>query len=79
MDMLTWIKMIIDAIKVFILFIGCTLIFYLGMIWINQEYQNYHRYDEPKNGAVKALNAVQEDQKEWTLYERLVLFYLKGE
>ncbi|MCY9387851.1 YqzK family protein, partial [Bacillus haynesii] len=36
-----------DMIKVFVLFTGFTVLFYYAMIWINSEYENYHRYDKP--------------------------------
>lgn len=39
-----------DMIKVFVLFTGFTVLFYYAMIWINSEYENYHRYDKPEGG-----------------------------
>lgn len=74
-------KSIIDScyntFKVFILFTGCTVLFYYGIMWINQEYQNYHRYDEPEGAAVKVTKMVEERDEGWV--QRLVFFYHYGE
>lgn len=71
-------KVFFDVLKVFILFIGCTVLFYYGMIWINQEYQSYNRYTPPEEGAVKAsANLYQPENQTW--WDRAVLFYLNGE
>jgi hypothetical protein len=75
--MKAWLKLVFNTIKVFILFTGCTILFYYGLMWVNQEYQNYHRYDEPKGSAIKVTASVTE--KEQTLIERLMLFYRFGE
>jgi Fe2+ transport system protein B len=67
-----------QAIKVFLLFTGCTIFFYYGIIWISQEYQNYHyRYEKPKGSAVKVFQSVEADHVNWK--DRLLLFYLDGE
>ncbi|TKD70387.1 DUF4227 family protein [Pseudalkalibacillus hwajinpoensis] len=63
--------------KVFLLFTGCTLLFYFGILWVNQEYQNYHRYDVPQGKAVKVVQM--ETIKQHTFLERLGLFYQTGE
>jgi hypothetical protein len=71
------VSLILHAFKVFILFTGCTILFYYGIMWVNQEYQNYHRYDEPEGAAVKVSgNAA---SKESGILDRLILFYLNGE
>jgi hypothetical protein len=44
---------------------------------VNEEYQNYHRYDEPEGSALKVSNAVNEENS--SLLDRLMLFYLNGE
>ncbi|WP_347552909.1 YqzK family protein [Pseudalkalibacillus hwajinpoensis] len=62
--------------KVFLLFTGCTLLFYFGILWVNQEYQNYHRYDEPQGKAVKV---VQMETDKQIFLERLEFFYQTGE
>ncbi|MFC3882799.1 YqzK family protein [Bacillus songklensis] len=76
--MKTFIQLIYQTLKVFVLFTGFTLLFYYGMIWVHQEYQQYQRYDEPQGSAVKVANIgpVQE-QPSWI--ERLFLFYHSGE
>ena len=73
---MSWMKMIFRTLKVFILFTGCTLLFYYGIMWVNQEYEDYHRYDEPKGTAIK-VNSVEENDLGW--FDRLLLFYLDGE
>jgi hypothetical protein len=75
--MKTWLGLVFNTIKVFILFTGCTVLFYYGLMWVNQEYQNYHRYDEPKGSAIKVTASVTESEQ--TLVERLMLFYQFGE
>ncbi len=49
------------------------------MVWLNQEYQNYHRYDEPNGNAIKASGTLTAEGKDWSFLERLKLFYLSGE
>jgi hypothetical protein len=46
-------------------------------MWINQEYQNYHRYDEPEGAAVKVTKMVEGRDEGWL--QRLVFFYHYGE
>lgn len=75
--MLSFIKMALQTFKVFVLFTGCTIMFYYGIMMLNEEYQDYHRYDEPEGAAIKVSNAVSEKDSTW--YDRLLLFYLNGE
>lgn len=76
--MKSWLKIVFQTIKVFVLFTGCTILFYYGIMWLNEEYQGYHRYDEPKGAAVKASAGGKEaDSSSWL--DRLILFYLNGE
>ncbi|MFJ5715658.1 YqzK family protein [Neobacillus sp. NPDC093127] len=75
--MISFIKATLKTLKVFIIFTGCTILFYYGIMWVSEEYQNYHRYDEPEGSAVKVSNAVNE--KSSSLLDRLMLFYLNGE
>ena len=74
--MILFIKAALKTLKVFIIFTGCTILFYYGIMLVNEEYQNYHRYDEPEGAAIKVSNAVHEDS---SLLDRLMLFYLNGE
>jgi hypothetical protein len=69
-------KTIWQMIKVFLLFTGCTILFYYSLIWFNREYDNYHRYDEPKGSAVK-VSTVESSTLEWM--DRLLFFYRNGE
>lgn len=76
--MKSWLKIIIQTIKVFVLFTGCTIFFYYGIMWLDEEYQDYHRYDEPKGSAVKvSATGNGTDSPNWL--DRLILFYLNGE
>jgi hypothetical protein len=71
------IKSSLQTLKVFIIFTGCTILFYYGIMLVNEEYQNYHRYDEPEGAALKVSNAVSEENS--SLLDRLKMFYLNGE
>ena len=75
--MVSFLKVVFQTVKVFIIFTGCTVLFYYGIIWVSAEYQNYHRYDEPEGSALKVSNAVKEDSS--SVLDRLMLFYLNGE
>ncbi|MEH7110509.1 MULTISPECIES: YqzK family protein [Bacillaceae] len=75
--MFSFMKMAMQTLKVFIIFTGCTILFYYGIMWVSDEYRNYHRYDEPEGSAVKVSNAV--NQKHSSMLDRLFLFYLNGE
>ncbi|WP_043932884.1 YqzK family protein [Bacillus sp. EB01] len=75
--MLSFCRAVYHTLKVFILFVTCTVLFYYGMMWLHEEYQNYHRYDEPKGTAVKVSSTSQASNPEWL--DRLLLFYLSGE
>lgn len=66
-----------QTLKVFIIFTGCTILFYYGIMWVSEEYQSYHRYDAPEGAALKVSNAVEEENS--SLLDRLMLFYLNGE
>lgn len=56
---------------------GCTLLFYYGILWVSQEYESYHRYDEPEGKAVKVFQM--EENKDISFMERLRFFYQEGE
>ncbi|WP_066312636.1 YqzK family protein [Bacillus sp. FJAT-29814] len=75
--MFSFLKLIWQTLKVFIIFTGCTILFYYGIMWVSEEYQNYHRYDEPEGTAVKVSNGL--DGKDSSLLDRLIFFYLNGE
>lgn len=72
-----WLQLSLKMIKVFILFTACTILFYYGIIWINEEYEGYRRYDEPKGSAIKVTSQTSDINS--SLFDRLILFYLIGE
>lgn len=70
-------KLLWQTFKVFILFTGCTIFFYYAIMWVSEEYQNNHRYEEPDGKAIKVTADVSSDDYNW--FNRLLLFYLDGE
>ncbi len=76
-EMRKMIGLLIHTIKVFLLFAGCTILFYYGMMWVSQEYENYRRYDEPEGTAVKVSQS--QTNEKYDSFARLMLFYLHGE
>ncbi|MCA1030609.1 YqzK family protein [Bacillus timonensis] len=72
-----WLKIVLDTFKVFILFTGCTIMFYYGIMWLNQEYQSYHKYDEPEGSAIKVTTTIDTENDNWL--NRLLFFYHYGE
>lgn len=70
-------RLIFGTIRLLIILAGCTILFYYGIIWVNKEFQNYQRYEEPKGKAVKAIQQLEEDETNW--FSRLMLFYQMGE
>lgn len=73
-----WLALVWNTLKVFILFVGCTLLFYYGILWVSEEYESYHRYDEPKGRAVKVFQQ-EAEIKESHWVDRLLFFYHYGE
>ena len=69
---------VFDALLVFFLFMGCTLVFYYGILWVSDEYKEYHRYEEPQGRAVKVVQQGNPEFMEESLY-RLRLFIKHGE
>ncbi|HLR51865.1 MAG TPA: YqzK family protein [Candidatus Avamphibacillus sp.] len=66
-------KVLWDMIKVFIIFIACTFVFYYGLRMMHSEYEQFHRYDPPEGPAVKVFN------EEKSFIDRLNLFFRLGE
>lgn len=52
----------------------CTLFFYFGLMWINEEYENYNRYDQPKGNAIKVNTPNESNDTSSTLVDRIKLF-----
>ncbi|HET7578433.1 MAG TPA: YqzK family protein [Bacillales bacterium] len=76
--MRSWFRIFWDTLKVFVLFIGCTVLFYYALMWVNQEYASYHRYDKPKGHAVEVSQQTS-DHHPYDWLDRLELFYQFGE
>jgi hypothetical protein len=76
--MISMIRLIWNTMKVFVTFICFTLLFYYGLLWLNEEYQDFHRYDEPEGRAVKVFEAYYE-KEELNWIDRLKMFYDTGE
>lgn len=62
-----------DFIKIAVIFICCTSLFYLGLQIMYAEYEQMHRYDQPEGPALKVFNT------EDGLIDRLQLFFRLGE
>ncbi|OAS87471.1 MULTISPECIES: YqzK family protein [Metabacillus] len=75
--MIRWLKTVRDMLKVFILFTGFTILFYYAIIWVNLEYQELHRYDQPEGAALKVTNMVNNEEESW--FNRLMFFIDNGE
>lgn len=69
----------LHILKVLIIFIVCTLFFYFGLIWINQEYENYNRYNQPEGNAIKVSSNEKNANQEVNILERIKLFYHQAE
>ncbi|WP_418119614.1 YqzK family protein [Bacillus velezensis] len=74
-----FLKTAADTIKVFILFTGFTALFYYAMIWVNSEYENYHRYDKPEGSTRRqsGQNVNMREKDGW--FGRLIFFTKTGE
>ncbi|MEC2056793.1 YqzK family protein [Peribacillus psychrosaccharolyticus] len=75
--MKTSVNLFFQIMKVLLLFVCFTVLFYLGMVWLNQEYEGYQRYSEPKGAAIKVMKAGDSEEETWL--SRLMLLYLDGE
>ncbi|MBM7604506.1 DUF4227 family protein [Metabacillus litoralis] len=75
--MIRWFRTFRDMMKVFILFTGFTILFYYAIIWVNLEYQEIHRYDQPEGAALKVTNMVNNEDDSWL--NRFIFFIDNGE
>jgi len=66
-------RIALDTLKVFIIFITCTFLFYFGLRAMHAEYEDFHRYDPPEGPAIKVFQEVQ------GFIDRLNLFFRLGE
>ena len=71
-------KLTFDGIKVFLLFTSCTILFYFAILWINEEYESYHRYEKPKEETVEKVSGNEEPAKD-AFVNRMMFFYENGE
>ncbi|MBB6455313.1 hypothetical protein HNQ94_003813 [Salirhabdus euzebyi] len=72
--MTKWYQLCKEFLKVFLIFIVSTFFFYFGLRMMHEEYENFHRYDEPEGNAVKVFE-LEEDN--WV--DRLSIFFRLGE
>lgn len=66
-------QLIQDTLKIFIIFIACTFLFYFGLRFMQLEYEQIHRYDAPEGPSEKVYET--NDR----LIDRLDLFFRLGE
>lgn len=71
-------KLTFDGMKVFLLFTSCTILFYFAILWINEEYESYHRYEKPKEETVEKVSGKEEPEKD-AFVNRMMFFYENGE
>ncbi|GAA5415427.1 hypothetical protein Pryu01_00451 [Paraliobacillus ryukyuensis] len=64
-----------DVVKLFVLFVLCTSIFYFGLQAMHSEYQDYHRYDPPEGNAIK----VSSNNIDYDWMDRLSILFRLGE
>lgn len=67
-------QLIWDVLKVFVIFIACTCLFYVGLRYMHTEYEQFHRYDPPEGPSVKVFETDDE-----SFIDRLNLFFRLGE
>lgn len=66
-------RVIWDTLKVFIIFVICTFLFYHALKTMHVEYEQIHRYDTPEGPAIGVFN------EESSIIDRLNLFFRLGE
>lgn len=72
-------KTLLDSIKLFVLFIGCTVLFYYGLQWLDHHYASTRKYDQPSDGAIKVVGQVQTSSTSDTVTNRFFQFLRDGE
>jgi len=71
---------VVDTLKVFFLFVFCTILFYFGLQWLDHNYESFHKYDEPDDGAVKVFGPTNESNSvKENGYDRFFQFLRNGE
>lgn len=76
---MTMFRALIHMLKIFIIFTICTLLFYIGLVWINQEYENYNRYHQPEGNAIKVNSPHKTNEQTFTIIDRLKVFFQLAE
>ncbi|WP_269412309.1 DUF4227 family protein [Lentibacillus daqui] len=66
-------QIIWDTLKIFVIFVACTFLFYFGLQAMHTEYEQIHRYDVPEGPSVKVFKT---DNR---FIDRLHLFFRLGE
>lgn len=66
-----------NGLKILIVFVACTAMFYYGILFVMAEYQGDHRFDEPEGNAIKVFESDVSQQP--TFQERLWHFWQRGE
>ncbi|WP_407268776.1 YqzK family protein [Radiobacillus sp. PE A8.2] len=69
------ITLIRETLKIFVIFVACTLLFYFGLRAMHAEYENYHRYDPPEGRAIKVFN----NNEGQDIIDRMSIFFRLGE
>ncbi len=72
--MLRWFQYVKEFAKIFVIFIICTVFFYYGLRLMHEEYNEFHRYDEPDGQAVKVF-----EMEDMNWIDRLSIFFRLGE
>ncbi|RKL67664.1 hypothetical protein CR203_09960 [Salipaludibacillus neizhouensis] len=74
------VNQIFQGFWVFFLFMGCTIVFYYGILWVSDVYEQYDRYEEPQGKALKVFQISSFDEKkDVTFTDRLRIFLTEGE
>lgn len=65
---------------VFFLFMGCTVVFYYGILWVSDVYEQYDRYEEPQGRALKVFQISSfNEETDMRFTDRLRIFFSEGE
>ncbi|MRG86477.1 DUF4227 family protein [Salinibacillus xinjiangensis] len=72
--MTRWYQYFKEFFKVFFIFVVCTFFFYFGLRMMHEEYENFHRYNQPEGNAVKVFEL---EDSNWL--DRVSIFFRLGE
>ncbi|GAB2573985.1 DUF4227 family protein [Gracilibacillus alcaliphilus] len=71
----SFVKLCLDVMKIFVIFVVCTLLFYYVIKGLHSEYEKLDRYEYPQGNAIKVMG----ENKETDWWERLSIFFRLGE